>query len=209
MVLGRLRWRGLEKWFRCPDVSSSRLVPGIDVPWVTRWSEEPLGLVQPLPELGGRLGITQVERPGHGRPIYSENHLPRQRFSALGGLCPMCGAATEPGERWSLTGKRVTAGELRARGVGRLLPQALADRQPMLDGGAIAPLHKSCATRSAKDCPHLRSGEATELTPFPEQIILLPLTIEARPPPGGSVFAQPLRSTPVITFIQVVGVFRT
>ena len=177
------------------------------MPWVTRWSEEALGGVLPCPELGGRLAIAQTERPGKGRPIYSENHLPRQRRSALQGLCPMCGRPTSPGDRWSLTAKRSTAGELRERGLEHLVPAALSDRCELLDAGSIAPLHRDCASRSASECPHLRSSATMRLIAFPARTVLIPLTTEARPTTGAAALAQPLRPVAVISFIQIVGVF--
>ena len=85
----------------------SRLKVGVDVPWVTSWSDEESLGVRPCPSIGGRLAICQAERPGVGRPQYSMNHLRRQRETVGRMLCPMCGQPT-------------------AAGVGKLVDAALA-----------------------------------------------------------------------------------
>ena len=188
-------------------VATSRLLPGVDVPWVTCWSEEPLAGVLRCRELGGRLAVAQVERPGEGKPIYSKNHAPRQRLSALRGLCPMCGRPTRRGDRWSLTSRRASAGELRARGLGHLLPASFADDRPLMDAGSIAPLHKACATRSAVECPHLRSSPTTNLAAFPDRTLLVPLTVEAQPMRrGDAILNTPTPSVSVVGFVQIIGV---
>ena len=62
--------------------------------------------------------MAQAERPGEGRPLYSRNHLFRQRKSVREMLCPMCGKPTANGDRWSQTAHWTTAAEVRARNMG-------------------------------------------------------------------------------------------
>lgn len=153
----------------------SRLKVGVDVPWVASWSEEPVTGAAPCATMDGQLALGQVQRAGFGLPIYSKNHAQRQRASMREMLCPMCGEPTTPGDRWTLLAKRRTAGELRATGLGTSLPADLDDRHPVLDAGTIAPLHRACADRSLRLCPHLKANPATELMAFPENMTVSPL----------------------------------
>lgn len=187
--------------------SRSRLKVGVDVPWVTSWSEEPLAGVRPCPSVAGRLAISQGERPGYGRPEYSRNHMVRQRWSVGRMLCPMCGEATVDGDRWSQTARQVSAGALRAKGFGPLLPGDLADDRPVLDAGAISPLHRACAERSMLHCPHLQAHGHAEPIAFPKRWMVLPLMVEARPKPAHALLAAgpAPRPTPVVGFLQLCG----
>ena len=178
----------------------SRLKVGVDVPWVTSWSEEPQLGVGPCPSVDGELAIAQLAKPGVGRPLYSRNHLFRQRKSVREMLCPMCGEATHEGDRWSQTARAVTAGELRARGFGPDLPPDIADGQALLNCGAIAPLHRACAEASLARCPHLGGMEDKTLKPFPKTWVIIPLWVEAKPP---ALHAKPV---PVVSFLQLVGI---
>jgi hypothetical protein len=126
----------------------SRLKVGVDVPWVTSWSDEESLGVRTCPSVGGRLAVCQAERPGSGKPQYSMNHFRRQRETVGGMLCPMCGQATCRGDRWTQIAKRIPVGVLRAKGLGPMLPPALADDRILIDAGSIAPLHDACVKRS-------------------------------------------------------------
>jgi hypothetical protein len=187
----------------------SRLKVGVDVPWVTSWSEEPLTGVRPSPEVGGRLAIGQMEKPGYGRPLYSRNHLRRQRESVVKMLCPMCGKPTAAGDRWTQTGKLVAVGQLRAKGLHAAVPADLADSRIVLDAGAIAPLHRSCAERSRLECPHLQAHATPDLLPFPAVWNVAPLMVEAYrqdQPHFLNPALRPQRSVAVISFLQLCGV---
>lgn len=176
----------------------SSLKVGVDVPWVTSWTAEETTGPGRCESLGGRAALHQSHDPGMGRPLYSQNHLERQRESVVRMLCPMCGKPTSADDRWTLTAKPHAAGELRAKGVN--LPPDVQDDQRVIDAGAIAPLHKACARRSAKLCPHLRADPDLHLARFPRTHALTPLM--ARPVGDG-----PAR--PVIGFIQLCGVTAT
>jgi hypothetical protein len=173
---------------------------GVDVPWVTSWSEEGQTGVAPCPSVDGELAIGQAEKPGLGQPLYSRNHLFRQRRSVREMLCPMCGKPTKDGDRWSQTATATTAGELRVRGFGPALPAEMADDQRLLNCGAIAPLHRACAAASLARCPHLAGMADRTLKPFPKAWVILPLWVEARPP------AMQARGVPAVSFLQLVGV---
>jgi hypothetical protein len=178
------------------------VIIGRDVPWVTRWSSEVLLGARPCPMLQGRVALHQKALPGHGRPIFSENHFNRQRLSVQRMLCPMCGAPTPPDDRWTQTGVYVAAAALRAKGLSHLLPPtaALPDDQRVLNTGAIAPCHRACAELALQRCPHLSRSADTSLKRFPERWLVAPLVVAAgpRPPATG-------RSIPAIGFLQLYG----
>ena len=188
----------------------SRLKVGVDVPWVTSWTDEPLLGVAPCATVGGRLAIGQVERPGWGRPEYSKNHLRRQRASVAGMLCPMCGAPTPAGDRFTQVAKAAPAGVLRAKGLGGALPADVADAQILINAGAIAPLHRACVDRSLAHCPHLRSLPDIEVRAFPERWVVAPLEVEGVVEAPAQLFlARPApvaRRVSVISFLQLCGV---
>jgi len=173
---------------------------GLDVPWVTSWSEETQTGVSPCPSVDGQLAAQQRNKPGVGRPLYSRNHLFRQRKSVREMLCPMCGKPTPDGDRWIQTARPTTAGEVRARGLSWALPADMADDRPLLDCGAIAPLHLACAEASLARCPHLGGMADKTLKRFPAAWIIAPLWIEAKDP------GPPPKSVPVVSFLQLIGV---
>ncbi len=180
--------------------ATSRLKVGIDVPWVTSWSEEAQTGVAPCASVDGVLAVGQAEKPGGGRPLSSRNHLFRQRRAVREMLCPMCGKPTPDDDRWSQTARLTTAGELRRRGFGPALPADLADDRTLLNCGAIAPLHRACAEVSLTRCPHLGGMEDRTLKRFPAAWVVLPLWVEAKPNDPRA------RSVPVVSFLQLVGV---
>lgn len=186
---------------------ASRLKVGTDVPWVTSWSEEVATEVRRCPSVDGELAICQAVRQGVGKPQYSRNHLQRQRLSVREMRCPMCGEATEADDRWSQTGRYETAGALRARGLGFMLPADMEDGRRLLNAGAIAPLHRACAERAVLNCPHLGAMDDKTLKPFPPAWIVAPLMVEARPQPKPGAPANPLaKSVAVVSFLQICGV---
>lgn len=184
-------------------MTNSRLQIGVDVPWVTSWSEEKPTRVSRCPSVDGLPAAGQEDKPGQGKPLYSRNHLFRQRKSVREMLCPMCGEPTEAPDRWSQTGHWTTAGAVREMGLGKWLPADFKDTRPLFDAGAIAPLHRACAERALTHCPHLKGMADRELKPFPEAWIVIPLTIEAKPP---AALGGAQASVPVISFLQLIGV---
>ena len=182
-----------------PPIVPSRLKVGVDVPWVTSWSQEIQGGVGPCPTVDGQPAALQAWKPGVGKPLYSRNHLRRQRDSVRAMLCPMCGEKTQAGDRWSQTGHFVAAGGLRARGFGQALPADLDDDRVLLDAGAIAPLHMACALASLQRCPHLGGLPDHELKAFPPTWIVAPLYVQAKRIVSGQAVAA-------VSFLQLLGV---
>lgn len=188
-------------------MDKSRLAVGVDVPWVTSWSQEPIIGVRPCSTVQGRPALVQVSNAGYGRPEYSRNHLVRQRQTVIRMLCPMCGEPTSVGDRWTQVAKFVSAGLLRRSGKAGDLPREIEDRRVLLDAGSIAPLHRACVDRSLAHCPHLKADPNVNVLPFPAKWTLLPLLIEATP--IAEAGATPLglgAAVAVITFLQLVGI---
>jgi len=184
-------------------MSDPQLKIGVDVPWVSSWSSEALAAVSRCPSVDGAPAVGQQQSPGQGEPLYARNHLFRQRRSVREMLCPMCGEPTHDGDRWSQTARWTTAGAVRAKGLGGWLPADLADDKPLLDAGAIAPLHRACAERSLALCPHLHHMADQELKAFPGAWIVIPLTIQAKP--RIAVGTLP-KTVAVVSFLQLIGV---
>lgn len=182
------------------DSSTSDLVIGRDVPWVTSWSGEAQSGVSRCPSVDGQLAIGQAEKPGAGEPLYARSHLFRQRRTVREMLCPMCGKPTPEDDRWSQTAQMVDAGQLRARGFGAALPREMEGSQALMDCGTLAPLHRACAENSHSRCPHIGGLADQNLAAFPRGWIIVPLWVEARPP---GVSAS---SVPVVSFLQLLGV---
>jgi len=182
-----------------PPKIPSRLKIGLDVPWVTSWTAELAASVGPCPTVDGAIAGLQAWKPGEGQPIYSRNHLRRQRDSVRALLCPMCGLPTTDGDRWSQTGAHVAAGVLRSRGFGAAVPADLADERVLLDVGAIAPLHRACAERALRLCPNLAARADRTLKPFPPAWFVIPLYVEAQDRKSGNAF-------PAVSFVQLVGI---
>jgi hypothetical protein len=180
-------------------VIPSDLKIGVDVPWVTSWSEERATGVGPCPTVDGAIAALQAWKPGVGTPLYPRNHLRRQRDSVRALLCPMCGKPTPEGDRWTQTGQFRAAGVLRARGFGPALPADLDDDRVVLDCGAIAPMHFQCAHASLQRCPHLAALPDKDLKAFPPTWVVAPLYVEARHP----ITSQ---SIAAVSFLQLIGI---
>lgn len=185
-------------------MKKSALKVGVDVPWVTSWTEETIVGVRPCPTVGGRPALVQTEGAGYGRPVYSQNHLVRQRRTVLDMLCPMCGRPTPPEDRWTQVARQTSAGRLRRDGKAPGLAREIEDRRVVIDAGSIAPLHKACVERSLRYCPHLKADPNVNVMPFPARWTVLPLLIEAAPNPEAAAVAG--AAILVVTFLQLVGI---
>lgn len=188
------------------SVKLSALKVGVDVPWVTSWTGEPVLGVRPCSSVNGALAIVQADNAGYGKPLYSQNHAVRQRLTVRDMLCPMCGQPTTPEDRYTQVAHPFAAGRLRATGRGGSLPADIEDDRILIDAGAIAPLHKACSARSLRYCPHLKADPHIDVRPFPRSWIVLPLTVRAEAPPQLFLArAEPRREIPVIGFLQLCG----
>lgn len=184
----------------------SSLKVGVDVPWVTSWTDEPPLGIGPCPSVSGALAILQIDNPGQGKPLYSQNHAVRQRLSVREMLCPMCGRPTGVTDRWTQVAHPVAAGRLRADGRGDRLPTDLTDDSILVDAGAIAPLHRACVDRSLRHCPHLKADPHIDVRRFPDRWIVMPLM--ARAEAAAQLFLArptPARTAAVIGFLQLCG----
>jgi hypothetical protein len=184
----------------------SSLKVGVDVPWVTGWTGEPSLGVGPCASVGGALAVLQADRPGRGKPLYSQNHAVRQRLSVRDMRCPMCGEPTTADDRWTQVAHPVAAGRLRATGRGDRLPVDIADDSVLIDAGAIAPLHRACVDRSLRYCPHLKADPDIDVRRFPDRWVVLPLTARAEAAPQLFLASPaPPRTRTVIGFLQLCG----
>jgi hypothetical protein len=185
-------------------MKKSSLAVGVDVPWVTSWTEETIIGVRRCQTVGGRPALVQTEAAGYGRPRYSRNHLVRQRLTVLNMLCPMCGLPTGPDDRWTQVARHTPAGLLRRAGKAAALPREIEDKRVLVDAGSIAPLHKACVERSLRYCPHLKADPDVNVMPFPARWTILPLLIEAAPETGAGIVIG--AGILVVTFLQLVGI---
>lgn len=152
--------------------SATPWIVGESVPWSVAWSGEVGFGLRPDLDFPGHRELVQADNPGSGRPLFAANHITRNRRGLIGHLCHVCGAPTKSWDRWLFplqTGGFVT----------------LADGQTRY-GGNVPPVHKACAERAARLCPHLsrrfaqpvrfpKDGEGrvvhrTDVTPDVEQI---------------------------------------
>jgi hypothetical protein len=187
-------------------VQKSSLKVGIDVPWVTSWTGEPILGVRPCPSVGGALAIVQQDSPGVGKPLYSQNHAVRQRLTINRMLCPMCGQPTAAEDRWTQVAHPVSAGTLRNGRHVESLPASVTDDQMLIDAGAIAPLHRVCVDRSLRYCPHLKADPNIDVRRFSERWLVLPLLVRAEAPPQMFLAqARQPRAVAVVGFLQLIG----
>ena len=188
----------------------STLQVGVDVPWVTSWTEEPITGVRPCASVGGHPALTQAGNAGFGKPQYSKNHLLRQRLTVARMLCPMCGEPTPSHDRWTQVARRTSAGALRRGGRAPGLSRAIEDDRVVVDAGAIAPLHRQCSDRSLEHCPHLRADPEVNVMAFPARWTVMPLMIEATMPVAAGHALLRVQTAPssiaVVTFLQLCGV---
>lgn len=186
-------------------MKKSGLIVGVDVPWVTSWTEEPVIGVRPCLTVRASPALVQVDNAGYGRPQYSQNHLVRQRLTVLKMLCPMCGEPTSDDDRWTQVARLVPAGRLRRSGKAPCLPRDIEDKRVVVDAGSIAPLHRDCADRSLRHCPHLKADPNVNVMRFPTKWIVLPLFIEAAPTLEAGAASVAGSAILVITFLQLIG----
>lgn len=114
---------------------------GESVPWSVAWSGEQSFRLQPSTLFPGMTEVSQVDRPGEGRPLFAAVHVDRQRRGMAEHLCHICGQPTPPADRW-------------------IFPMASGGMVTMADGeqrygGHVPPVHLACARRAQRQCPHL------------------------------------------------------
>ena len=128
-------------------------VVGETVPWSVSWSGELGWALRPDADFPGYVELIQKQAPGEGRPLFAANHVTRNRQGLIGHLCHVCGAPTQSWDRWLFplqTGGWVPLGDGQER-----------------YGGNVPPVHKACAERAARLCPHLSRQYAVPIR-FPK-----------------------------------------
>ena len=128
-----------------PFGDASTWTIGENIPWVVPWSgEEAFGFRQSS-VFAGLLELTQVERPGEGRPTPIGMNIMRQRRGVIELRCHVCGEETPAEDRYLFP--VVTGGFLKVPGGARYVSH-------------LPPTHARCAERAQRLCPHLRSRYA-------------------------------------------------
>lgn len=136
-----------------PDASAaSPWRVGESVPWSVAWTGEQSFRLAPSRDFPGFTDLIQTEAPGQGTPIFAVNHITRNRRGLFQHLCHVCGTPTRPRDRY-------------------LFPVVTGGFVPLGDGqvgygGNVPPVHRACAERAQRLCPHLRRLYA-EPVPFP------------------------------------------
>jgi hypothetical protein len=115
--------------------------PGLTPPWTAAWTGEQAFRVQPSRDFPGLLELDQKQAPGEGEPIFAAIHVTRQRRGMADLICHVCGKLTAPGDRY-------------------IFPAASGGLVTLHDGGQqygcnVPPMHRACAERAARECPHL------------------------------------------------------
>ncbi len=154
-------------------------VVGETAPWSVAWSGEIEFGLRPDADFHGYTELVQKDAQGEGRPLFAANHVTRNRRGLIGHLCHVCGSPTKSWDRWLFplqTGGMVDLGD-----------------GSKLYGGNVPPVHKACAERAARLCPHL-SRQFAQPVRFPkdDEGRMIPRTdvipgmeeIAARLPPG-------------------------
>lgn len=116
-------------------------VVGETVPWSAAWTSEIAFDLRPDTDFPGYVELVQKSAPGEGRPLFAANHVTRNRRGLIEHLCHVCGEPTASWDRWLFplqTGGFVDLGDGEQR-----------------YGGNVPPVHKGCAERAARLCPHL------------------------------------------------------
>lgn len=115
--------------------------PGLKPPWTAAWTGETAFRIQPSRDFPGLMELDQRQAQGEGEPIFAAIHVTRQRRGMVDLVCHVCGQPTAPGDRY-------------------IFPAASGGLVTLHDGGQqygcnVPPMHRACAERAARECPHL------------------------------------------------------
>lgn len=146
---------------------------GESVPWSVAWTGEKSFRLARSTDFPGQWEVVQIEKPGEGQPVFAGVHVTRHRRGMTGNLCHVCGRPTPPNDRFIFP---VVSGGM-----------VTLEDGSQLYGGNVPPLHRACAQRARKLCPHLRRAFAEPLATPAEPSRLIPRTDV---PPGMELLAQ-------------------
>jgi hypothetical protein len=167
-----------------PDFAGEvQWIVGVNVPWTVAWSAERDFVLRDSVLFPGKIEVGQIETPGMGSPLFAMNHVDRQRRGLALHLCHMCGEPTTPDDR--VIFPAVSGG---------FVTMADGTRQY---GGNVPPVHRACAERSRRQCPHLRRLSAEAVDYPAEEPRLIPRTDV---PPGMEELAVQLRPGQEVVF---------
>jgi hypothetical protein len=165
------------------DDQDNPWIVGETVPWSVAWSGEMAWELRPDADFAGHVELVQKAAPGEGRPLFAANHITRNRRGLIGNLCHVCGTPTKSWDRW-------------------LFPLQTGGWVPLGDGqqryaGNVPPVHKACAERAARLCPHLSRQYAVPVR-FPKEDEGRMVARTDTPPGMEEVAAQLPRGVPVV-----------
>jgi len=165
------------------ELRASGWVIGKNVPWSVSWTEEQLYDLKLSDDFPGLVDLVQTERQGVGEPRFAALHITRHRLGMAQHLCHVCGKPTPKRDRYIFP---------KESGGFVIMPD-----ESTRYAGNIPPVHLSCARRSQKLCPHLRSAFA-EPVAFPsEESFLIERTSVV---PGMEAVARDLPSDLKVVF---------
>ncbi|MET0294183.1 MAG: hypothetical protein ABW042_04145 [Phenylobacterium sp.] len=156
---------------------------GIDLPWSVAWSGEQAFRLRPSTLFPGYAEVDQREAPGQGEPLFAAVHVTRQRRAMAGFLCHVCGEPTAASDRWIFT---VASGGMVDLGDGT-----------QRYGCNVPPVHRRCADRAARLCPHLTRLDERPIRCGPDEGRLVPRTDVV---PGMEALAASLPPGPPVVF---------
>ena len=125
---------------------STPWIIGETAPWSVAWTGESQFGLQQSTDFPGYLEVFQEENPGVGLPVFAANHASRNKRGMIEHLCHVCGQPTERWDRW-------------------LFPLQTGGLVTMQDGEQrfgcnVPPVHRACAERAQRLCPHLSRLDA-------------------------------------------------
>jgi hypothetical protein len=112
-----------------------------EVPWSVAWSGEQSFWLQDSRDFPGMVELEQKQARGAGEPLFAAIHVTRQRRGLADLLCHVCGKPTARLDRY-------------------IFPAASGGLVTLRDGSQqyglnVPPMHRACALRARRACPHL------------------------------------------------------
>ena len=126
---------------------------GENVPWTAAWTGETHYHLEASTDFPDLMEVVQAENQGVGAPLFAALHITRHRRAMVRHLCHVCGRPTPRADRFLFplqSGGMVSMGDGTVR-----------------YGGNVPPVHRSCAAKALKLCPHLGSHVGAPV-PFPK-----------------------------------------
>jgi len=113
----------------------------VEIPWSVAWTGEQSFWLQDSRDFPGMVELEQKQARGVGEPLFAAIHVTRQRRGMVDLLCHVCGKPTSRLDRF-------------------IFPAASGGLVTLHDGSQqyglnVPPMHRACAARARRACPHL------------------------------------------------------